>query len=148
MELVAPVTRSPAESSTHTTGCVGKAVPPLDAVGETWKAICVAPPATVKDALVPVARVRVLSVATRVKDPAFRERSCSRRSVATPLWAVTGLVVHVSVPVPVLIAICMESPDPVPLVTTFPPASSTATTGCVPKAALPVDAPGEVVNAT
>ena len=67
--------------------------------------------------------------------------------VATPLEAATGLVAQASVPppgfVPIASVTLLES-----VVTTLPPASSTLTTGCVPKAIPPVEPDGCVVNAS
>ncbi len=153
MELVAPVTTSPEESSTQTTGWVGKAEPLLDAVGETPKTSCVAPPATVNDVLVPGVSACEVSVAVRLKTPCVPSVMVQPVNVATPLRVVAERVVpprrpplQLRVPFPELMASVMVSLWL--LVTTLPPASSTATTGCVPNAMPPVDAPGDVVKAT
>jgi hypothetical protein len=68
-------------------------------------------------------------------------------NAATPEDAGKGFVVHVraapAVPVPLVIASCIEAEL---LVTVFPPASSTVTTGCVDHAVPPVPPPGCVVK--
>ena len=95
------MTTSPEASSTVTTGWVRSAVPPVELHGWVVKTSWVAAPATVNVALVAV--LSPVAAADRVKLPESRV-ILHPAKVATPLAAVTGLVVHVSVPDPVAIA--------------------------------------------
>ena len=63
--------------------------------------------------------------------------------VATPLEALSGLVVQLNVPDEAVST--MEADEPV---TTLPPESSTWTTGWAAKATPLVELPGDVVNAS
>jgi hypothetical protein len=66
--------------------------------------------------------------------------------VATPANALTGLVAQVRVaPAGVVMLRVIEAAL---LVTVFPPASWTVTTGCVPKAVPPVEPEGLLVKAS
>jgi hypothetical protein len=65
-------------------------------------------------------------------------------NVATPEEAPNGLVLQVSVPLPVPMANWIEAEL---LVTVFPPASSTVTAGCTVHAVAAVPPPGCVVKA-
>jgi len=67
--------------------------------------------------------------------------------VATPEEAASGLVVHVSVPLPGFVPIASVI-DAELLVTVLPPASCTFTTGCTAQAVPPVPPPGCVVKAS
>src|SRR6478672_11448720 len=64
-ELVSPTTRFPPRSCTLTTGCVVKATPPVDALGEVVKASFAAAPAVMATLLL-VANVNALSTACKV----------------------------------------------------------------------------------
>jgi hypothetical protein len=142
LELV--VTVLPPASCTFTTGCVAKATLLAASLGCVVNATFVAEPTVIAtDEL--VARVRPGSVAVNVYVPA---RSILQpTNVATPETAVNGFaLVHVSsAPAGVVIA---NVTAVMLLVTVLPPASWIATTGWVPKAVPPVDALGEVVNAS
>ena len=137
------VTTSPEESSTETTGCVVNAVPWVGPTGCVVNTSLVAVPATVKLELVAV--VRPVAVAFRVKAPCVPNVILQPPKVATPFVTVMGFVVQPpNVPVPVLRASVTDAV--VLVVTRSPLESSTQTTGWVPKAVPPVEAPGEVAK--
>jgi hypothetical protein len=142
-ELVSLVTVLPPASCTATTGCVANGRPPVAELGWVVKATLAAlPTETVSDEL--CADVNAPSAAVSVYVPA---RSMEQfANVATPATAAFGFVVHDKfAPAGVVIVKVTEL---VSLVTVLPPASCTATTGCVPNAVPPVELDGCVVNAT
>jgi hypothetical protein len=119
------VTVLPPVSSTATTGWVTNAAPPVLLPGDVVNTSCAAGPGVIVNEL-PVPVVRPLADAFRVKLPWVPEVSPQPENVAMPPTAVTGLVVQLRVPVPELTA---KVTDAVLVVTRFPPASATQTTG-------------------
>jgi len=131
------VTTSPEASSTSTTGCVANGAPCAEPTGATPNTSLDATPATVKLALVP--EVSPEEAADTVKLPWVPRFTLQPANVATPDTAVTGLVVHTSVPDPEAI---VKVTDAALVVTTSPEESSTLTTGWVLKAVPPVELDG------
>ena len=128
------------EFSILTTGCPLNATPLAVAPGDVVKISFKVP---VMEMLV-VSPVNPLLVALSVKLPAVPVISHPAK-VATPLDAVTGLVVHFSVPEP---EVRDKETDTDEEVTTLPLASSTFTTGWALKVAPLAVVAGDVVNAT
>src|ERR1039458_5558033 len=92
-----------------------------------------------------VAVARPLDVAVSVNAPWVPSVTLQPANVATPAAALTGLVVHASVPVPEAIPMVTAA---VLVVTTSPEESSIFAAGWVVRFAPPVEAAGWVVNAT
>jgi hypothetical protein len=137
------VTTLPDESSTVTTGVVDMTVALIAPDGWVVKTNCDAAPGVNVTALV-VADVKDPSVAVRVKLDA-RPVTLHRANVATPEVTLSGLVVQARVPADeARVTLVVESE-----VTTFPPESSTLTTGWVVVHAAPFVQPeGSVVKTT
>ena len=127
------------EFSILTTGCELKATPLLVVPGDVVNTNFRVP---VMEMLPEVVVVRPLLVALSVKLPAVPVISHPAK-VATPLDAVTGLVVQFSVPEPD----AMDSEtDALEEVTTLPPESSTSTTGWDPNVTPLAVVAGVVLN--
>jgi hypothetical protein len=126
----------PVAFSTLTTGWTGIASPvseiPGDVVKTSWL-----PPDRTKLAL--TAEVSPEEVAVKVTEP--DPVSLQLANASTPEVADFVVAVHVKVPDDAVNVI-----EALLLVTVLPPASTTVTTGCVPKLLPLVLGPGEVVN--
>ena len=137
------VVRFPPASSIDTAGCVANGRPPVDELGWVVNASRAASPTEIViDEL--VADVNNPSDAVNVYVPVLSMEQFA--NVATPATAASGFAAQDRFAPPgVVIASVTEL---VSLVTTFPTASSTLTTGCVPNAVPPVESDGCVVKAS
>ena len=125
-----------------TMGCVGKTVPPVEALGCVVNASFDAAPTVITE--VAVAEVKPVSAAVSVYVPATSILHAV--NVATPATAGSGVTfVHVKVAGPAGIDRVTELVFPT---TVLPPRSCTFTIGCVENTVPPLEPLGGVVNAT
>ena len=133
------VTTLPLASSTSTTGWALNVTPLLVVPGVVLNTSWVAVPAVMVK-LPEVTEVRPALAAESLKAPAVPVMAQPAK-VATPLVAVTGLVVQASVPVPLATDKVIGAEA---VVTTVPPEFSMLTTGCALNATPLLVVPGVV----
>ena len=132
----------PLASWMATTGCDGKAMPPVESVGPMVKAsLDAVPPVMLKLALIPAASVP--EVAVRVRVPVLLLWQPEQE--ATPADADLGWLVQLRVAPPVGAVIFSVMAAELPVMV-LPPASCTATTGWTPNTAFTAVSVGEVVK--